>query len=102
VAVDDRVPLGSTVQFHRRDAATAHGELRTLLAGHQADAALLFTCNGRGTRLFDRAHHDAGMVEAALGPAPVGGFFAAGEIGPVGGRNFVHGFAASMVLLSNR
>ncbi len=102
VAVDDRVPLGSTVQFHRRDAGTAHRELRTLLAGHEADAALLFTCNGRGTRLFDRAHHDAGMVEAALGPAPVGGFFAAGEIGPVGGRNFVHGFAASMALLRDR
>jgi small ligand-binding sensory domain FIST len=102
VAVDDQVPLGSTVRFHVRDAETADEELRTLLSSRRAEAALVFTCNGRGTRLFDDAHHDAGALQGALGAVPVGGFFAAGEFGPVGGTNFVHGFAASMALLRHR
>ncbi|MGH9080154.1 MAG: FIST signal transduction protein [Acidimicrobiales bacterium] len=102
LAVDDRVRLGSTIRFHRRDAGTAHGELELLLHGRRAEAALLFTCNGRGTRLFDTGDHDAAMLEGALGPVPVGGFFAAGEIGPVGGRNFVHGFTASIALFLDR
>lgn len=102
VAVDDRIPLGSTVRFHRRDAATADGELAALLRDRRADAALLFACNGRGTRLFDSADHDAAAVAAALGPVPTGGYLAAGELGPVGGRNFVHGFTASMALFTDR
>jgi small ligand-binding sensory domain FIST len=102
VAVDDQVPLGSTVRFHVRDAETADQELRTLLSSRRAEAALVFTCHGRGTRLFDEAHHDAGRLQAALGAVPVGGFLAAGEFGPVGGTNFVHGFAASMALLRQR
>jgi small ligand-binding sensory domain FIST len=102
VAVEDQVPLGSTVRFHLRDAEAAHRELVTLLEGRQAEAALMFTCNGRGTRLFDDAHHDARMLQRSVGPIPVAGFFAAGEIGPVGGYNFVHAFTASMALLRDR
>jgi small ligand-binding sensory domain FIST len=102
VAVDDRIPLGSTVRFHRRDADTAHGELQALLRDRRADAALLFTCSGRGTRLFDTPDHDAAALERALGPVPVGGFFAGGEVGPVGGQNFVHGFTASVALFADR
>jgi small ligand-binding sensory domain FIST len=102
VAVDDRVPLGSTVRFHLRDAATAHRELLTLLDGRRAAAALLFTCNGRGTRLFDDAHHDARLLQRSVGSVPVSGFFAAGEIGPIGGLNFVHAFTASMALFRER
>jgi small ligand-binding sensory domain FIST len=102
VAVDDQVPLGSTIRFHVRDAETAHRELETLLRPCEADAALVFTCNGRGTRLFDDPHHDAGLLHDSVGPVPVGGFFAAGEFGPVGGRNFVHGFTASMALFRDR
>ena len=98
VAVEDRVPLGSTIRFHLRDAIGAHRELLDLLEGRHADAALMFTCNGRGTRLFDESHHDAGLLSRSLGPVPVAGFFAAGEIGPVGGSNFVHAFSASMAL----
>ena len=96
------MPLGGTVQFALRDAAAAAADLATALAGRRADAALLFTCNGRGTRLFDVAHHDAGALAAALGPVPVGGLFAAGEFGPVGGTNFVHSFAASAALFRER
>ncbi len=102
VAVDDRVPVGSTVRFHLRDAETADRELATLLEGRRANAALMFSCNGRGTRLFDDAHHDALMVEHAVGPVPLAGFLAAGEIGPIGGHNFVHAFTASVALFRDR
>jgi small ligand-binding sensory domain FIST len=63
---------------------------------------LLFTCNGRGTRLFDRADHDAGLIRDVWGDIPLAGFFAQGEIGPVGGRNFLHGFTASVALFAGR
>ncbi|HEX3461925.1 MAG TPA: FIST N-terminal domain-containing protein [Acidimicrobiales bacterium] len=102
MAIDDRIPLGSTVRFHLRDAESADRDLKTILIGHHADGALLFTCNGRGTRLFDESHHDASVLSRQIGPVPVGGFFAAGEIGPVGGRNFVHSFTASIALFTDR
>ncbi len=102
VAVEDRVPLGSTIRFHLRDAPGAHRELLELLEGRQAEAALMFTGNGRGTRLFDDSHHDAELLRRSLGPVPVTGFFAAGEIGPIGGYNFMHAFSASMALFRDR
>lgn len=102
LAVEGRLALGSVVQFAVRDARTAGQDLVARLAGHEADAALLFTCNGRGTRLFDTADHDATAVERALGPIPLGGMFAAGEFGPVGGDNFVHSHAASLALFRSR
>jgi small ligand-binding sensory domain FIST len=101
IAVNDVVEVGTTVQFHLRDAATADQELRDLLVGRRAEAALLFSCNGRGTRLFPAPHHDAGLLAAALDDPPVSGFFAAGEFGPVGGRNFLHGFTASLALFGS-
>jgi small ligand-binding sensory domain FIST len=58
---------------------------------------LLFTCNGRGSRLFSTPDHDAALATSALG-VPLGGMFCAGEIGPVGGKNFLHGFTASLAL----
>lgn len=97
VAVNDVVPVGATVQFHVRDAASADDDLRQLLTGRRADGALLFTCNGRGRHLFGTPDHDAGVLEERVG-VPTAGFFAAGEFGPVGGRNFVHGFTASIAL----
>jgi small ligand-binding sensory domain FIST len=100
--VEDRLPLGTVVQFAVRDARSADSDLAACLAGHDADAALLFTCNGRGTRLFDVADHDAASVGRALGAVPLGGMFAAGEFGPVGGSNFVHSFAASLALFRSR
>jgi small ligand-binding sensory domain FIST len=98
VAIGDVVPVGSTVQFQVRDAESADEDLRELMAGEHADGALLFTCNGRGSHLFSAPHHDAGLVSAILAGAPLGGMFCAGEIGPVGGRSFVHGFTASLAL----
>ncbi len=100
IAVGEVVDVGTTVQFHVRDAESADEDLRLLMAGRDADAALLFTCNGRGVRLFGIPDHDAGVVSDALGGKPLAGFFAAGELGPVGGRNFVHGFTASLALFT--
>jgi small ligand-binding sensory domain FIST len=99
IAVGDTMSIGTTVQFHLRDAASADEDLHALLATRRADAALVFTCNGRGTRLFGKPHHDVRVLAEHLGPVPVAGFFAAGELGPIGGRNFLHGFTASVALL---
>jgi small ligand-binding sensory domain FIST len=104
LAITDRVRIGQTVQFHVRDAETADEDLRDLLQMNQAAqerpaaGALLFTCNGRGTRLFSEPNHDASAVRAQAGEIPLAGFFAQGELGPVGGQNFIHGFTASVVL----
>jgi len=100
IAIGDYARPGQTVQFHIRDADTADAELRQLLSRVEppAAAALLFTCNGRGTRLFTQPHHDAAAIQSAAGPIPLAGLFAAGELGPVGGKNFMHGFTASIAL----
>lgn len=105
IAVGDYVRVGQTVQFHIRDADTADEDLRELLSaardgGHPAPrGALLFTCNGRGTRMFAVPNHDAAAVQRQTGDVPLAGFFAQGELGPIGGRNFVHGFTASVALI---
>jgi small ligand-binding sensory domain FIST len=104
IAIGDRARVGQTVQFHVRDAQTADEDLNALLAAAKRDsprgcqAALLFTCNGRGTRLFDGPHHDAAALARYWPELPVAGFFAQGEIGPIGGKNFLHGFTASIAL----
>lgn len=107
IAIGDFVRVGQTVQFHVRDAESADEDLRELLsrAGGARDlqaGALLFTCNGRGTRLFPEPHHDASVLADCCGDVPVAGLFAQGEIGPVGGRNFLHGFTASVALFEPR
>jgi small ligand-binding sensory domain FIST len=98
IVVGGEVMVGQTVQFHVRDAAAADEDLREMLSGEEAAAALLFTCNGRGRQLFGVPDHDAGLLDQLLGPLPAAGAFCAGEIGPVGGRNFLHGFTASIAL----
>jgi small ligand-binding sensory domain FIST len=99
VAIGDVVEIGQTVQFHVRDATSADTDLRHLLdrAGPAA-GALLFTCNGRGKHLFSVPDHDARAIADALGQPPLAGFFCAGELGPVGPRNFLHGFTASVAV----
>ncbi|MFM9196059.1 MAG: FIST N-terminal domain-containing protein [Planctomycetia bacterium] len=103
IAVGDLVRTGQTIQFHVRDAQSAHDDLAALL-GREKDrgaapaGALVFTCNGRGTRLFSEAGHDARCLQDSMGPVPAAGFFAQGEIGPIGRRNCLHGFTASIAL----
>jgi small ligand-binding sensory domain FIST len=98
IRIGDHAPVGTTLQFHVRDAASASDDLREMLAPVEADAALVFTCNGRGIRLFGTPDHDAEMVHNAVHGGAVAGMFCAGELGPVGGRNHVHGFTASILL----
>jgi small ligand-binding sensory domain FIST len=104
IAIGEQVRVGQTVRLQVRDAASADEDLRAALAAQAqalgsdgAAGALLFTCNGRGSYMFDVPDHDAAAIEDSLG-APTAGFFCAGEIGPVGGRNFVHGFTATMAV----
>lgn len=122
LAVAELLRIGQTVQFHVRDAATADEDLALLLDGQRLYdppiGALAFTCNGRGTRLFSAPNHDAQAISKAFAhPAaaeqraklgaqmvdnrptmPLAGFFAAGEIGPIGDGVFVHGQTASVAL----
>ena len=98
LSVGATVELGQTLQFQVRDARAADADLRAALAGRSAAGSLLFTCTGRGQRLFGRPDHDATAVRDAFGAIPVAGGFCAGELGPVGGRNHVHGFTASLAL----
>jgi small ligand-binding sensory domain FIST len=101
IAVGDEVEVGSVVQFQVRDAESADEDLRALLAGRAAAGALLFTCNGRGSHLFGRPDHDAELVSAVAGGA-VAGMACAGELGPIGGRPWLHGFTASVLLFEGR
>jgi len=106
VLVVGTVPrMGQTIQFQRRDAASASEDMnellaleKTRLAGMEIYGGCLFCCNGRGKNLFGRASHDSKLVQAHFGPTGIGGFFCNGELGPVGGKNFVHGFTASLAL----
>jgi len=107
VAVGNHMRVGQTVRIHVRDASSATDDLRDALSTRAlalgdagAAGTLVFSCNGRGSHMFAEPSHDATLVADVLG-APTGGFFAAGEIGPVGGRNFLHGFTATMAVFPN-
>lgn len=108
---DGAIRVGQTMQFLVRDPSSAGDDLSQLVRARRGPApiapdafgALLFSCNGRGTRMFDRPDHDARTLQGALeARVPLAGFFALGEIGPVGGRNFLHGFTASVALFRER
>lgn len=106
VAIGDVVKEGQTVQFHLRDAQSATEDLHLMLAAERARhpqpplGALVFSCCGRGRGLFGRPHHDVSVLKERAGNVPTAGFFAQGEIGPVGGSNFLHGYTASVALFS--
>ena len=103
IAIGADLRVGQTLQFQIRDARAADEELRHMLASSDAgaSAALLFACNGRGTGLFGEADHDARTVRELLGPVPLAGLFCNGEIGPVGRSTFIHGFTASLGLITS-
>jgi small ligand-binding sensory domain FIST len=125
VAINELVRVGQTIRFHVRDARTADEDLAMLLDAQQLRepplGGVLITCNGRGSRLFDRPHHDAAAVVKAFSPGrggevlakggeeidpegpvlPLAGFFAAGEIGPVGDQSYLHGQTAVLALFRN-
>ena len=101
LALGDTPRIGQTLRFFVRDAASADADLRQALGGlrrARPAGALLFTCNGRGTNMFPEPDHDARIVAEALGTQALAGFFCGGEIGPVGGKAFLHGFTATLAV----
>jgi len=105
LAVGTLPRAGQTMQFQRRDAAAATEDMKELLGrvkkqigGAPIFGGCLCCCNGRGKHLFGRANHDVELVQEWLGPLGLSGFFCNGEIGPVGKKNFLHGYTASLAL----
>lgn len=98
VAVGEVVELGQTVRFHLQDAAAARADLLGRLADlGPAGGALVTSCVGRGASLFGNDDVDAMAIRTVLGASGVAGFFGGGELGPVGGRNYLHGLTASVL-----
>jgi small ligand-binding sensory domain FIST len=107
IAVGATIEEGQKVRVHARDAASADRDLRDALSLRREAlgsdtpvGALMFTCNGRGRGMFGVPDHDAATLTAELGDIPAAGFFAAGEIGPVGGESFLHGFTATVAVFA--
>lgn len=104
ISVGEHVHVGQVVRLHVRDGRSADADLRRVLDRELSTlatppaGALVFTCNGRGRGMFGRPDHDAAALDEAFGGAPAAGFFCAGEIGPVGSRNFLHGFTATVAV----
>ncbi|MEN9222425.1 MAG: FIST C-terminal domain-containing protein, partial [Thermostichus sp. BF3_bins_97] len=114
MAIGDRVRPGQTVQFHLRDAQTSAEDLRWALSRYGAEhdlrqslpqahppepspdpcGALMFSCLGRGQGLYGTPDFDSQQFRELLGELPLGGFFCNGEIGPVGGSTFLHGYTS--------
>jgi small ligand-binding sensory domain FIST len=108
IAIGATIEEGQMVRVHARDAASADRDLhdalglrRQALGSDTPAGALMFTCNGRGRGMFGLPDHDATAVYDELGDVPTAGFFAAGEIGPVGGENFLHGFTATVAVFAS-
>jgi small ligand-binding sensory domain FIST len=109
LAVGEMVSEGQVVQFHVRDAEAADEDLRAMLDkyagsldGHAPSGGLLFQCLGRGQLLFGAPDHDTELFKDMVSPIPLAGFFCNGEIGPVGGTTFLHGYTSSFALFSPR
>lgn len=103
LAVGAPLRVGQTVQFHLRDARSSTEDLRAVFeqAGEsktKTQGALLFSCVGRGRALYGRPDHDTAFFTQTVGPVPLGGFFCNGEIGPVGGTTYLHGYTSSFGL----
>ena len=102
VAIGELLKEGQLVQFHLRDAETSAEDLTAVLDRYATDnrenvvqGALLFSCLGRGQYLYGRPNHDTDIFQEKLGSVPLGGFFCNGEIGPVSGTTFLHGYTSS-------
>ena len=105
IGVSARLSSHQVVQFHVRDSRAASEDLREMLNAYRTQSSytlplgvLLFSCIGRGTGLFGVPNHDTAMFSELVGELPLGGFFGNGEIGPVRGRTFLHGFSSAFAL----
>jgi small ligand-binding sensory domain FIST len=106
MVVTDSIERGETIQFHLRDAATAEEDLEMMLTPQlfydPPSGGMLFSCNGRGSRLYDHPNGDISVIQKVVGDINLAGFFCAGEIGPIGHKNFLHGHTASLALFRPR
>ena len=109
LAIGEMLQEGQQVRFHLRDAATSGEELDWLLARYAGDrpgapdwGSLLFSCLGRGEGLYGVPNHDSDLFRRYVGRVPLGGFFCNGEIGPVGGTTFLHGYTSSFGIFRPR
>lgn len=97
--------VGQTLQFQLRDADTSEEDLKLMLDRLKEEPAvspqggILVSCCGRGKGLYGKPDHDIRMIQSAKGPLPLAGFFANGEIGPIGQKNYIHGYTSSLVIL---
>lgn len=102
ISIGDYIQNGERIQLHVRDASTAVEDLEMMLSPQmffgKPQGAMLFSCNGRGTRLYDHPNGDINTIQSVLGGVDLAGFFCAGEIGPIGGKSFLHGHTACMAL----
>ena len=105
LAIGEMLKEGQLVQFHLRDAETSADDLQAVLSRYadenrenEIPGALLFSCLGRGKFLYGRPNHDTDIFREKLGAVPLGGFFCNGEIGPVSGTTFLHGYTSSFGL----
>lgn len=102
IAIGDRVRPGQRIQFHLRDARTSEEDLELLLQNYQQEAdnttevagALMFSCVGRGEGLYGKPDFDSQLFRRYLKNTQISGFFCNGEIGPVGGSTFLHGYTS--------
>jgi small ligand-binding sensory domain FIST len=108
IAIGESLQEGMRLRFHVRDAETSAEDLHTMLGSYErsllgpVSGALLFSCLGRGEGLYGRPNFDTGVFREYLGDVPVGGFFCNGEIGPVSGATFLHGYTSSFGLFRPR
>lgn len=104
LVIGSALRVGQTLQFQLRDAATSTEDLKALLEKAKKEdpaprGGILVSCCGRGQNLFGEPDHDTTMIQAMKGPIALTGFFANGEIGPIGHKNYVHGYTSSLIIL---
>jgi len=109
LAIGEMLKEGQLVQFHLRDAETSTDDLQAVLTRYADEhrendipGALLFSCLGRGQYLYGKPNHDSGIFHDKLGQVPLGGFFCNGEIGPVSGTTFLHGYTSSFGIFRSK
>ncbi len=109
IAVADRIRPGQRIQLHLRDGKASAEDLEEALIRYETDydpehacAALMFACVGRGERLYGKPSFDSSLFKEHMGKIPLSGFFCNGEIGPVGGTTFLHGYTSSFGIFRNK
>ncbi|MEZ4441400.1 MAG: FIST N-terminal domain-containing protein [Polyangiaceae bacterium] len=108
LAVATLVERWQAVQFHLRDDVASRQDLEAQLERFREQAptppraALLFSCVGRGAQLYGEPHHDSRRFQEIVGEMPLAGFFCNGEIGPVGGRTYLHGYTSAFAMIGPR